>query len=776
MALALPVQAQSFGNAVLVNGDDVLVGEPAHEMRSGLIWVFRQGASGEWEQVQRLEPSDGSAADRFGIRMAAQGDELFVSATRTDNGTGAIYTFRRTGGEWTETGRLGVMGGSPADSLGSGLSVDGDWLAVGSIAHVDGQGAIWMFQRDGDSWAEHSKLEIPGVATEERAGGQLALYGDWLLAGIPARGEGAGAVQVYRYDAATDAWMAHSTLSSDGIEGSVAFGASIAVADGVALVGAPGFMGQSGAVLTYSLEADSWRRGSMLTPFEAYPRGGFGQDIAFDGVDAWIGAPTAARFTGRVYAYSRDPGTGEWTGGSKLRIDELNPGGFFAVTTALSGGVAVASALGDDYGAGAAYVFSRSDSGWAGGSKITPEVVGMEAIAGEEVTCSDSGQAALFTCQEVDLLSFTPLAAMGAERGVKTNDVWGWTDPETGQEIAIVGMTDQTAFLDVTNPSLPVFLGKLPMTPGANGADWRDMKVYDDHVFIVADGSGPHGMQGFDLTRLRGLDGSDPQTFEMDALYDAVASAHNIVINETTGYGYIVGANGGGQTCGGGLHMINLQDPLNPTFVGCFQDTSTGRQRTGYSHDAQCVNYHGPDEDYVGREICFGSNETALSIADVTDKENPVAVSMASYPNVAYSHQGWVDEGHEYFYMNDELDETGGNVASTRTLVWDIRDLDDPVLVNEYMADNRSSDHNLYVLGDVMYQSNYESGLRILDISDRENPELVGYFDTMPWGDDSPGFEGSWSNYPYFASGIVIVTSIREGLFVVRFRGQAPVS
>ena len=69
-----------------------------------------------------------------------------------------------------------------------------------------------------------------------------------------------------------------------------------------------------------------------------------------------------------------------------------------------------------------------------------------------------------------------------------------------------------------------------------------------------------------------------------------------------------------------------------------------------------------------------------------------------------------------------------------------------------------------------MYQSNYVSGLRILDISDRENPEVVGFFDTVPWSSDAPGFDGSWSNYPYFESSIIVVNSGTEGMFILRKR------
>ena len=226
------------------------------------------------------------------------------------------------------------------------------------------------------------------------------------------------------------------------------------------------------------------------------------------------------------------------------------------------------------------------------------------------------------------------------------------------------------------------------------------MKVYADHVFIVADMAADHGMQVFDLTRLREFS-SEMLTFEMDAHYDRINSVHNIVINEETGFAYAVGSSGGGDSCGGGLHMVNIQEPKNPVFAGCFADPSTGRSGTGYSHDAQCVIYDGPDREHAGKEICFGSNETALSIADVTDKDNPIALAMGEYPNVAYTHQGWLTEDQAYFYMNDELDEVRGLTQGTRTLIWDVSDLDEPIMVKEHISENTASDHNLYIVGNL---------------------------------------------------------------------------
>ena len=377
--------------------------------------------------------------------------------------------------------------------------------------------------------------------------------------------------------------------------------------------------------------------------------------------------------------------------------------------------------------------------------------------------CSN-GKAGDFSCDGVNLMSRLTLLQIGTTQG-NANDVWGWTDPGTGTEWALVGHSQGTAFISLKDPERPVHTGFLPLTDGASASIWRDIKVYGNHAFIVADGAGEHGMQVFDLAQLRSVS-NPPETFSAAATYNRIHSAHNLVINTESGFAYAVGSSGGSDTCGGGLHMIDIRTPADPQFVGCFADESTGRRRTGYTHDATCVVYRGPDGEHQGKEICFGSNETALSIADVSDKSSPVALASVSYPDVGYTHQGWLDEAHEFLYMNDEFDEYSR--SRTRTIVWDVKDLDDPVVATEHEHSTAASDHNLYVVGDLMYQSNYAVGLQVLDVSDRETPRAVGFFDTEPEGADEPGLWGSWSNYPFFASGVIVVSSMGGGVMFVK--------
>ena len=391
---------------------------------------------------------------------------------------------------------------------------------------------------------------------------------------------------------------------------------------------------------------------------------------------------------------------------------------------------------------------------------------------GARIECT-GGKAGEFECKGVDLLSHLSRRDMGAEPRILVNDIWGWTDPETNQEYALVGKENSVAIVDVTDQVNPVYLGSLPSHDPEAVAIWRDMKVYRNHMFVVADAQGSeNGMQVFDLTQLRGVDrASLPTTFVETANYQGIGSAHNVFVHEETGYAYLMGSRGGSGRCGVGLHIIDVRDPMNPTFAGCHHESQVGRSFSpGYVHDVQCVIYRGPDATYHGREICVAPSETAINIVDVTDKSNTVSVAVMEYPLVAYSHQGWFTEDHRYFIANDELDEVNfrDSFGGTRTLFWDLNDLDDPVLLTEYFSPEKTVDHNLYVRENYVYLSNYESGLRILDIEDVSNPVEVAYFDTDPASNRVALEYGAWSSYPYFNSGIVVVSSMEQGLFVLQ--------
>jgi len=772
----VPIHAQepNFGRAVAMTGDELFIGQPVNWYGPGTVYVYGpDGAS--WRERQLLTAPDSTRKDDFGRSLAVDGGTLAVGAPRKHGGSGAVYVFARGAGSspWSHEATLMPPTQGDEAELGTAVALSGDDLLVGSPETVP-TGVVHHFRRGEGGWSLVGTIRPPGDSGAEGFGASIAWEGDRVLIGAPASDEGRG--RAYRVVRSSTGWGTigpvelPAAVTAEGAEA----GRSVLLAGGQGFVGAPG----AGAVAVLESDASGgWTAAQTVASPVDGEGSRFGFSMAAVGEGLWVGAPGMHRRNGRAFAFSRSD-TG-WGSPRQLDPDDTSGASWplgFGYAIASSEGRAVVSMPSRDFGEGRVMTLDVGDDAPVPGEILEGRIhrIGSELETGARC---DAGQMAEFPCANMELVSHMPVGELGGERGVWVNDIWGWTDPETSRRYALVARRDGASFVDVTDAAAPRLVGNLPRTVGSPPSVWRDIKVVDEFAYIVSDGAGAHGMQVFDLRRLRSV-GSEPVDFEPDTTYREIFSAHNVVADTASNFLYIVAANGGGRTCGGGLHMVDVREPLNPQFAGCYHDTASQGAR-GYTHDAQCLVYEGPDEDYRGRQICVGSNESELNIADVTDKSDPVTVARMSYPNVSYAHQGWFDAEQRFFYMNDELDEIAGNVSGTRTIVWDLTELDDPVVAREYIGPVRASDHNLYVVGDRMYQSNYGSGLRVLDISDRTNPREVGFFDSAPYNDNDPGTSagqsGAWSNYPFFEDGLVIFTSVREGLFIMRVQ-PPPVS
>ena len=588
-----PAAVAWFGGAVATGDGEFFVAEPRGFHDPGKVHLYRRGIDGTWVHHAALSASDARVHDGFGSALAVSQGTLLVASAES-----GIYVFERDPGTgtWRETALLAVGEGRPGD-----VAIDGAVALVG----VPRQGAVYVFERSetGGNWTQTAKLE-----GGDSFGSVVAFGGGRAFVGAP------DAQEVHVWQPVAGAWTVETVLSGT----DAMFGAAIETTRDEAFIGAPGANELTGAVHIYHLDADAaaWATAGLLAPSSGENRALFGSSLAAADGGVWIGAPGANASAGSVWRFDRSFNGDGWDAGAEWVDDEAIPRSLLGWALAATDDFAVVGAAGSAYGEGSAVVLEHAGDTWNNTSVLFFERKAMDPILGDGFDCEE-GRAGGFECGEVDLVSFIPLSDLGAARGVRLSDVWGWTDPVTDREYGLVGHLEATAFVDLTDPSRPVFLGEMPRTDGSPGSTWRDIKVYRDHAFVVADGAGAHGMQVFDLKRLRDV-ANLPAVFEPSAHYDQIASAHNVVINEETGFAFAVGSSAGGETCGGGLHMIDIREPTKPTFAGCFADETTGRRNTGYSHDAQCVTYHGPDTVYRGREICFGSNETAISIADVT--------------------------------------------------------------------------------------------------------------------------------------------------------------
>ncbi len=404
-------------------------------------------------------------------------------------------------------------------------------------------------------------------------------------------------------------------------------------------------------------------------------------------------------------------------------------------------------------------------------------------LDGQGLTPAGFGGDLPFSAHQMVLKSNLKLSQIGAAPGALGSGIWGWTDRTAvggPREYAMYGLGNGTSFIDVTNASNPTYVGFLPSATGTSV--WRELRSAGNHALIVSDGNGAHGMQVFDMTKLREFAGA-PITFSTAessfyTQYTGITNGHTVHVNEATGYAYLFGT--GGNAFSSGSHFVDVNNPMTPTAAG-------GYNGSGYIHDGQVVIYNGPDAAHVGKEILFAANSRSSSnvnddsvrIIDVTNKGvgSISVLGNATHENARYIHQGWLTPDQKYFLVDDELDEYY-DVSVLKTHVYDVSDLDNPIYKGGWThpSNSRNIDHNLFIketpYGLMAFESNYTMGLRVIRIDDLSGPTPLmtewGWFDTYPADDGIVSFNGQWGNYPFFDSGNIIAGDRQNGLFVLQ--------
>lgn len=386
-----------------------------------------------------------------------------------------------------------------------------------------------------------------------------------------------------------------------------------------------------------------------------------------------------------------------------------------------------------------------------------------------DIACVD-GQADVFSCDNVSLISHMPLSDFTASRG---SDIWGHYDLNTGTEYAIMGLRDGVAVVNLANPENPELVGKITQ----QSTTWRDIKVlqyfdyninqWQAYAYVTADNASV-GLTIVDLNNL-------PASISVANTDTTDSRAHNVYISNVD-YGLNIANSGqpglhilGAENFSGAMRTYSLTDPVNPTTV--FSPSNANALL--YTHDASSLTI--TDEraqtDCVNAfnsacNLMLDFNESEVRLWDHTDLSKTEALSTFTYPTASYVHSGWWSEDKNYIFVHDETDELSLNLNTT-LYVFDITDLRNPQPAGTWTGPTNAIDHNGYVRGNRYYMSNYERGLVILDITDPTQPQSVGHFDTYPLSDNS-SFSGAWGVYPYLPSGLILVSDINSGLYVFR--------
>ena len=387
-------------------------------------------------------------------------------------------------------------------------------------------------------------------------------------------------------------------------------------------------------------------------------------------------------------------------------------------------------------------------------------------------TVCDNGFAGDHACEKMDLLAHVPLSSFSTNPSA-ANDVWGFYDVNDNKEYAILGLRNGVGVVEVTDPEAPRMVGSV----SSQSTSWRDIKVYqhfnratsrwDSYAYVTAD-SASVGTMIIDLRSL-------PNDISVASSDKSDISAHNVYLSNVD-YSMGVALNGvepflhiaGSNRNGGAFNTYRLDNPVEPDSV--YSNGSSSR--ANYSHDvsSMVVTDDRKDTQCVAAgpycEIFFDFNEDNFQIWDKTLNSAPSRLSTTSYPKVSYVHSGWYTEDKQVVLVHDELDEMDYGLNTTVRL-FELSDFGSPSLLSTWAGSTGAIDHNGFVRGNRYYMSNYTRGMTVLDISDTSDPKEIGFFDTFPISDNT-SFNGAWGVYPYLPSGVVLISDISSGLYVVR--------
>ena len=775
-----PAAAQDeFGRMVAVSGATVIVGKPGAARGPAALYRFERDRSGAWVLMGTFSPPDAAGnGHRLAPSLQWKGERLIVGSGDPDVRFGAhLFQHSRDGLVYERglelvrppsTGPAAAHGGPGAAAVDFAgimrilqpptrtVALQRDRIAVSVTAEGAEPGGVHVYQRSGRrGWSAPTVLPLPGPASEyPDFGTALAVNRDAILVASPGA-EGDGRVFVYR---PRDSELGNVTIGPpDSLEAGARFGAALAVEGSRLLIGAPGARHGSGLVHAYRRVGNGeWEFHQLLTPGSpeegmeevempgaddvedagavpepeaAEAAGAFGTTLALLGDELWVGAPRERSGAGRVHRFMLIDG--DWQAAA-LDVPEARPDAALGSAVAIGTSAAVVGAPGTDGGYGAALVFRRDPGGpWSDPEWLRPGP-GPDAVTEGEVRC-DEGAAAGFSCEGVDLLAFLPTSAIGGEPWERVSDVWGWTDPETGREYALVGRSGGAAIVDVTDPGGPALPGRSARPTPVEPATSRSTPTTSS-----SPATGPATTDSSSSTsrvRLRDRPSRTASQFQPDAVYRGIASAHNLGMDAESGFAFPVGASGvGGETCGGGLHMVDVRDPKSPVFAGCFTDTlgliapgpHPRRPVRGVPRPRRTLPGDGRSASHRTR-ACSGSSTSPT-------RRRPRRSARREPPRASRTST-----------RGGSPTITATTTSTTNSTNWWARLPGDAHLHLRRRRTRRpdpggqrgrpsgATDHNLYVKGDRMYQANYQAGFRLLDISDPEAPVEIGWFDTTPY-------------------------------------------
>jgi len=322
-----------------------------------------------------------------------------------------------------------------------------------------------------------------------------------------------------------------------------------------------------------------------------------------------------------------------------------------------------------------------------------------------------------------------------------SSDIWGFED-RNGNEYVVIGVKSGIKIFQISDPENPVLVKHIR----ADNSIWRDIKSYGNYLYAVAD-QGNDGLMVINMS-------NSPDTINyffinrnvsLNNLNGKIERCHNLYIDEL-GFMFLAGCNIGRR----GVIIARITEDslaIEPIAI----------TNSAYSHDV-----------YTNKNLMYSSDvfDGALTIYNIEERSNPRLVSSIQTGNL-FTHNAWSSDNNEVVFTTDEVE--GAYVEA-----YDISNLDDVQFLDKIRSNRANSSnvivHNVHFLNEYLITSHYTEGITITDASDPSNLVEVGYFDPFESENLISGrwFDGCWGVYPFFNSGLIAMSDISNGLYILK--------
>jgi len=294
-----------FGLTTALEGDTAVVGADSKFHAHGAVYVFVRAGS-TWTQQAKLVPDDSASGDYFGASLALSGDTIVVGAFNKDAARGAAYVFVHEGDTWTQQAKIVADDGVEGDAFGVSVALDGDTAVIGAYGPNGGAGGAYVFTRSAATWTLSGKLATSDGESGDGFGGAVAVRGDEAVVGAFAHGGGQGAVYLFRRDG-LGAWNADVELkASDGAARDY-FGTSVSYDGALLAVGADYHDGGKGEAYVFKRVDSTWGEAARLVADDAVNDDHLGYGLAVDRGVVLTGAYGKDGQSGSAYSFTGIP-------------------------------------------------------------------------------------------------------------------------------------------------------------------------------------------------------------------------------------------------------------------------------------------------------------------------------------------------------------------------------------------------------------------------------------------------------------------------------------